>query len=300
MHKYYINRVFWKIFNYFLLMIFMTVQLCSVAPIKSYAQTVPIGSLNLPALGTMIQTSPAFNPAIIQGITLYPDNPLKFDFIIDKGDLLLEGDSFIEESNKLIKYFMASLTVPDEEMWVNLSPYEKNRIIVDGLSVTAMGRDMLSQDYLLKQLTASLMFPEDELGSEFWDRVYSKAQEKYGTTEVLMDTFNKVWIIPDEAKVYVNGTSAFVVENHLKVMLEEDYLALESNSGHSNHGVGEISEDQVNEISGILEEIIREILIPEIEKEVNAGKNFAVLRQIFNSMILATWYKQNLQESILG
>mgnify|MGYP007113566885 CR=1 FL=1 len=46
--------------------------------------------------------------------------------------------------------------------------------------------------------------------------------------------------------------------------------------------------------------IIREVILPEIEKEVNTGDNFSSLRQIYHSMILATWFKQNLKESLLG
>jgi len=266
------------------------------SPTASYAQSV----LNLPAPGTMIPLSVSYNPAIVKGITLYPDNPLKFDFIIDPGDDNLQGEVLKDEANKLIKYFMASLTVPEDEMWVNLSPYEKDRIIADGLSQTELGRDLLVQDYILKQLTASLMYPEEELGNKFWERVYAKAHEKYGASEIPIDTFNKVWIVPDKANVYVNGNNIFVVDNHLKVMLEEDYLVLESNLGHNKHGVGEISDNQAKEIIDISSEIIREVLISEIEREVNEGKNFANLRQIFNSMILATWYKQNLRGSLLG
>ena len=36
-------------------------------------------------------------------------------------------------------------------------------------------------------------------------------------------------------------------------------------------------------------EVIRDILIPEIEREVNEGEIFANLRQIYHSMILAAW-----------
>lgn len=67
------------------------------------------------------------------------------------------------------------------------------------------------------------------MGSDFWDRVYEKAYQEYGTTEVPVDTYNKVWIVPDVASIYVNGTNAFIVSSKLKVMLEEDYLALETN-----------------------------------------------------------------------
>ena len=68
------------------------------------------------------------------------------------------------ESKRLINYFLASLTVPENDLWVNLSPYEKDRIVPEPLSKTELGRDLLPQDYILKQLTASLMYPEDELG----------------------------------------------------------------------------------------------------------------------------------------
>lgn len=268
--------------------------LTSILP-PAYAQ-----GLNLPPSGSMISLSAPYNPAIIRGITIHPENPLKFDFIVEPGDDQLHGDELKKEAEKLIKYFMASLTVPEDEMWVNLSPYEKDRIVADGLSQTEMGRDLLVQDYILKQVTASIMYPEEKLGNDFWKRVYAKAQSKFGTTEIPMNTFNKVWIIPQEANIFMNGNSVFVVDNYFKVMLEEDYLALEENLGHDKHGVGRAPENPNQEISEVSKEIIREVLLSEIEREVNEGKNFANLRQIFNSMILASWYKQNLKKGLLG
>ena len=47
--------------------------------------------------------------------------------------------------------------------------------------------------------------------------------------------------------------------------------------------------------------IIREIILPRSsKKEINTGKNFANLRQIFNSIILSSWYKKNLKEALLN
>ena len=258
------------------------------------------GVLNLPTPGVMVSASAGFAPAIIKGITIHPDNPLQFDFIIDTGDSKIKGEELRIESKKLIKYFLASLTVPEEDLWVNLSPYEKDRIISEGLGLTEMGRDMLAQDYLLKQLTASMIYPEDNLGKKFWERVYAKAQTIHGTTDIPVNTFNKVWIVPDKAVVYEEGASAFVVKRHLKVMLEEDYLALQSNLDSKEHGIDQLNTDDVTSISKVSSDVIREVLLPELEKEVNEGKNFANLRQIYNSMILATWYKINLRESLLG
>jgi hypothetical protein len=50
------------------------------------------------------------------------------------------------------------------------SAYEKGRIIQDNFGKTEMGRDLLSQDYLLKQITSSLMYPESRLGKSFWNK----------------------------------------------------------------------------------------------------------------------------------
>jgi len=260
------------------------------APSPGYAQTV----LNLPTPGTMIALSPSYTPAIMAGMTLYPHDPLKFDFMIDVGDDHLQGEELKKESQKLISYFMAALTVPEDKMWVNLSPYEKDRIIADGLGQTVLGQDMLAQDYILKQLTASMMYPDGETGKEFWQKVYQTSKEKFGTTDIPTDTFNKIWIIPERAVVYIKDANVFVADSHLKVMLEEDYLALQ----HHDSGLDSTS-DHVK-ITEETNKVLREIVIPQIEKEVNEGKNFANLRQIYHALILATWYKTNLKESLLG
>ena len=133
-------------------------------------------------------------------------------------------------------------------------------------------------------------------GTEF----IKKAKEVYGTSEIPMNTFNKVWIVPDRADVYVDGTSVYIVNSRLKVLLEEDYLALDSNMNSTKHGLGGVEEDDLKKLSEISSKVIKEIILPEIEKEVNEGKTFANLRQIYNSMILAVWYKKNLKESLLG
>lgn len=258
------------------------------------------GVLNLPVPGTVVPLTSQFAPATIRGVNIHPDNPFQFDFIIDKGDSGLTGEAFSAEAKKLVKYFLASLTVPEKEMWVNLSPYEKNRIIPETFGTTEMGRDLLAQDYLLKQIMASLMNPEADLGGEFWKRVYSKVQDEFGTIDIPINTFNKIWIVPEEAVVYEHEKGAFIVKSHLKVMLEEDYLALEANKDSTEHGLGDVQKEDLKVISGVQSEIIRDLLIPEIEKEVNEGKTFANLRQIYNAVILSSWYKKALKESLLG
>ncbi len=267
--------------------------------------------LGLPAPGTMISLSPAYEPVIIKGLTVHKDNPFLFDFIVDVGQDRMSGEPLKKEGEKLIKYFLASLAIPDKDLWVNLSPYEKNRMIPEALGQTDMGRDLLEQDYILKQITASLIYPEKRLGKTFWDKVYAQVQQMYGTTQVPVNTFNKVWIMADKAEVFEHNQTAFVVGSHLKVMLEEDYLALSKHQrqpgerqpgdmfksekrGHVPREAGYVSPFSV------ASQIVRAIILPELEKEVNTGKNFANLRQILNSLILANWYKKNLKQALLN
>ncbi len=284
------------------LLIAFTFISTSIVP-PSMAQSLPAGQagvLNLPLPGAVVNLTPGYSPMLIRGVMVHPEDSLKFDFIMDKGDQGLEGDAFNKEANKLVKYFLASLTIPENQMWVNLSPYEKDRIIPGNFSQTEMGRDLLAQDYMLKQLTASLMMPDKDLGDKFWKRVRAKAKEKFGTEDIALNTFNKIWIVPEKAQVYENQKGAFVVSSHLKVMLEEDYLALEANKNSKEHGLGNVKTEDLKPLTALQKDIIKEVLIPEIEKEVNEGKTFANLRQIYSSMILATWYKKALKESLLG
>ena len=250
----------------------------------------------LPAPGGMVHLSPEFNPPILKGIKVHPDNPFRFDFILDKGDSELSNDTVKEESSKLIKYFLASLTIPEKDLWVNLSPYEKDRIIPQSFGLTEMGRDLLAEDYMLKQITASLIYPEDKIGKRFWKRIYEEAMKRYGTTNVPVNTFNKVWIVPEKAVVYENAKAgtAYVVEAKLKVMLEQDYLSLAKHEGIQSEQV------QTKDANQLGSQIVREIVIPELTKEINENKNFAQLRQVYNSLILATWYKKKIKDSILG
>ncbi|MEW5895060.1 MAG: ankyrin repeat domain-containing protein [Candidatus Omnitrophota bacterium] len=287
---------------------FLIITFCSTTIMPpGYAQTI---GLSLPIPGTMVSQSPAFVPVLLKGMTVYPDNPLQFEFIVDSGNEHLSNDALKKESDRLVKYFMASMTVPQNDLWVNLSPNEKDRIIPDELGKTELGRDLLAQDYILKQLTATMMYPEEELGKKFWDRVRRIAKDKYGITEIPTDTFNKVWILPERAEVYEYENTVYITDAHLKVMLDSDYEAMQQNGAqepkspgsqvkdftwaHGNVGTWELDSGELSK------QVIREVILPQIEKEVNEGKNFATLRQIYHSLILAKWYKQTVKNSIMS
>lgn len=264
--------------------------LIAFMPGISYAQ-----GLRLPEPGATVSVTPAFTPSRILGVNIDPHRPLNFSFIISHGDEAPRNEPLLADAKQMIRYFFAAMTVPETELWVNLSPYEKNRIITDSFGSTEMGRDLLAQDYILKQLSASLMSPDEKIGKEFWTRVYAQAQARFGTTDIPFDTFNKIWIQPQDAVVYEHAKGALIVRSHLKVLLEQDYLATTEN--RSKQG---ITADAVVQRQGDTAAVVREVLIPAIEREVNEGRLFAKLRQIYSAVIMAKWYKKSFSESLLG
>ena len=259
-----------------------------ISPASGYAQSIFVSTL--PEPGQMVGQSAVFVPVLVRGLVVHSEKPLNFEFLVDSGNDSIDQSVIKEQSERIAKYFLAAVTVPEDQLWVNLSPYEKDRIIDDGLGQTLLGRDMLAQDYVLKQLTASLIYPEKGLGKDFWARIYQEAQDKFGTTEIPVDTFNKVWIMPEKAEVFEKGNAVYVTQAKLKVMLDSDHTAMAMSASDS------VSDEK----AALTKAVMREIIIPAIEREVNEGRNFAVIRQVYYAAILAKWYREMIQHTLLS
>lgn len=236
----------------------------------------------------------ALTPPTLRAISIDPQDPFKMDFVVDSPDQGHVTKPNQEELALLVKYFFSFLTIPEGDLWVNLSPYEKDRIIPEEFELTNAGKDMLLQDYVLKQLASSLTHPDHELGKIFWKRVFERARIEYGTSNVPINSFNKVWVVPAKAVVYEENGAAFIAESHLKVLTEEDYLSIKK---HSTTLSISSKRQKTEELSS---EITREVIVPELQKEVNEGKYFAPLRQMYNSLILAIWFKKKLKDHLVS
>jgi len=227
-------------------------------------------SSNLPAPTQLLKSSQALSYPVLKGLKIDPNNPLNLEFIIDTmGKETVSAD----EAQRLVNYFLTAVAVPQEDLWVNLSPYEKDRVVTDELGKTVLGEELLTQDYLLKQLSSSLTDPNSNLGKEYWSSVPSAG------SGIGSETFNKIWIMPDKAQVYENGNRVFVTEATLKVMSDADYTAMQQNAATSSG-------------NGATEKIL-----PSVLKEVNEGERFAPTRQAYYSIILGLWFKEKLRDS---
>jgi hypothetical protein len=265
----------------------------------AYAETLPVGAEN-----NLLLPSEASNLPALRGIKINPSNPFNFDFIVDNDKDALNYRGFKDQVQQAIGYFLAGLAIPQKDLWVNLSPYEQNRIAPDNLSHTALGNEFLNQDYLLKKLAASLTYPETEAGKKYWYEINSTPLAALGgsSTTALQgrplgatshgalragaqSSFTKVWIVPDQIKVFEDNDKAFIASCRLKVLTEQDY--------NFSQGSGVLkSNDNVT--------AFRTHILPLIEKEVNEGKNFASLRQAINSLVLAIWFKGKLKDAVLN
>jgi hypothetical protein len=239
----------------------------------------------LPAPTRSLRPSDAYDLPLLKGITFDPQHPLDLQFIIDGGD---RGVSKRDVA-VLAGYFLAGVTMPGEDLWVNLSPYESDRVIDDRLAQTDLGKDMLAQDYVLKQFASSLTDPRVPSGKGFWREALEKAASELGTTDVPVNTFNKVWIVPASTEIAEKGTCAVIADARLGVMLDQDRSASKEANAASD-----LTDGTVTEVNAITEEIVRAKLLPIIEKEVNSGRHFARIRQMYHALVLATWFRQKM------
>ena len=241
------------------------------------------GSALVPVVTPTAAVTPAHHPINIKGLALNSDDPFRLQAILEAGDGPAgDDDRLKDESLKLVKYFLAGLTMPHDEMWVNLSPDEPDRVIPERFGRTLLGRDLLVQDYLLKQTVSALLYPKGEVGERFWRKVYREAFARYGTTQIPVDTHNRVWITPGAAAVSRIGDVVIVARSTMRVLLEEDYRAVEKKAGEARDDIGR--------------EVMRRIVLPALEREVNEGERFKALRQMYNALVLAAWFKGHLKE----
>ncbi|MDD5692532.1 MAG: hypothetical protein PHP10_05070 [Candidatus Omnitrophica bacterium] len=213
-----------------------------------------------------------------------------FKVLLDKGDqkgTFPKGTpsevKLKEETKELLKYFLIGVTLPNDKFWVNLRPDSPSSIIDFNLEETDIGKIMLEADLQLKKDTALFTSPQTPEGKEYWDRLYKKASELYGSENITIPTLTRPWIVPNEIIVRETKDSVYIYKATLKVMLEQDYL-----KDSTTYSFTDSRAKALNEYSS---QLIRELIIPKLTKEVNLAKRYALLRQVYYSLILSRWFK---------
>ena len=286
------------------------------------AETLDI-SAHLSALSNSIVQPDKFRPLHLRYLS-YDSVANNFNLLLDKGDFK-KGDGSVfsqsagskktepspffskallqAETKQLLNYFFIGISLPNESFWVNLRPDSPDNIVDPLVEQTDIGKVFLEADLQLKKDTASFTSPQTVEGKTYWDKLYKKAEELYGTDNVTIPTLTRPWIVPDEIIIRESTDNAYVYKATLKVMLESDYLEsrpdLTSNSTTpqdrvlTDYAFKDARSKALNKYST---QLIKETIIPKLTREVNSSKRYASLRQVYYSLILAQWFKQKFSD----
>lgn len=211
-----------------------------------------------------------YHQATLKGIKIDSSNPFDITFLIDSGTSQTVPQA---ERNKLISYFIEALAVENEDFWVNLSPYEADRVVADSLSNSLIGNDMLDQDYMLKYISSLHTHPETELGKSYWNLVNNS------------ESFNKIWVVPGEITLYDGDYQGVIIDAQLDAQSEKDFLATKNNSLSSTN------------LSNV-DDVISSLILPQLRKDLNDSSAFANLRQIYSAIIMARWFKLKFKDTL--
>ena len=166
---------------------------------------------NLPPVGAMVPLTSPYNPPCLIGLKIHSNHPNRLHFVLSCGDEEESNELLLEWASDLVDGFLTCLTLPDESIWVNLSPSKPDKIIDPIFGATRIGADFLEQDYLLKQVNASLTFPETKTGDAYWKSINKYNHEHHSESAGPSNLFERVWIVPDRAAIFEgcgsNGTS---------------------------------------------------------------------------------------------
>jgi hypothetical protein len=133
------NQPGFKVCSWVLVLLFV-VSLFG-ADLAYFGQVQAAPGLQLPEPSAMIKLStPCSYPGLV-GLKLDPKNPLNIQFLVNPSD---KKTVTKEEAATLIRYFLAGLAINEDDLWVNLSPYEADQMIPEYLAITDLGRDMLA------------------------------------------------------------------------------------------------------------------------------------------------------------
>ena len=218
-----------------------------------------------------------------------------YRIILDKGAIkeISETDA-AEKAKTLLSYFLIGVTLPNDTFWVNLRPDAPDTIIDFELEKTDIGRILLEADLQLKKDTAQCTSPQTPDGKLYWDKLYQKAGELFGSENITIPTLTRPWIVPGEIIVRETDNSAYIYKASLKVLLEEDYLKSSQLSSVSVQQYN-FKDERLKELNEYSTQLIRELIIPKLTREVNTSQRYAALRQVFFSLVLSRWFKERFR-----
>lgn len=238
-----------------------------------------------------------------------------FDYIIkaEKAKDMNQIVTIEDETEISLISFSTGLTLPESEFWVNLNPWEPDRIIEKDLGTTDVGRIMLEADLRMKKDFSRYEDPcESETGVEFWKLLGEKREELVkeimkrhpdeikDVNEVQFAPVTRHWIVPDKVEAYETDNEIYIVNATLNIFSEPVYEQSTYNVVNTltlSKASKEDLSEAAKEYGRYVKELQERKILPLVVREVNSGKNYSDLRQVYISLALAQWYKNKYRHS---
>ncbi|HQJ16335.1 MAG TPA: hypothetical protein PLJ26_07610, partial [Candidatus Omnitrophota bacterium] len=260
----------------------LLISFCLIFEQAGFAQVA--GQPGVPLyLSAVSPAADRFRPIHLRSISIDPQAD-DVNVLLDRGDAAkVQPQEITDTAKKLMEYFQIGLRLPNSMFWVNLRPDAPREIIDPYLEKTDLGRVLLEADLQLKKDLAKFTDPSTAEGKQYWDRLYARAEQLYGSGDIEIPTVTRPWIVPGEIILGESRDTAYVYKATLKVMLEQDYL--------KDSVQFSFDDERGREMNEYSSQLVRELIIPKLTRHVNASKQYAPLRQVYYSLILAQWFK---------
>jgi len=209
------------------------------------------------------------------------------------------------------KSFLTCLAVPNSILWVNLNPWEPDRIIDKDLEHTDTGRIMLEADLLMKKNFCMYEDPcTSTAGLEHWKLLENKqaalvksCMERYpgeikDAKNVLFSVATRHWIVPGEFNAYGNGEEIYVDNPTMAIRSDPvsehaEFKIVNQDAKFVSKNCLECLNQSSKEYNRYAKEIEDERILPLVVQDINRDSKYADLRQIYIALGLAQYYKDH-------
>ncbi|MER7519434.1 hypothetical protein [Streptomyces sp. NPDC126499] len=171
--------------------------------------------------------------------------------------------------------FFTWMALTPEKFWVNLNPDQPDKIMDPLFGKTDAGRVLLEADLQMKHDYARNMDPREGVGKLYWDAMTAAG--------VPCGHGLRVWIVPRPAQVRAEEEGLYILDAPLEVKSEPLEVEFPDPNGECALTEAQRKTSQ---------RLVNELVVPDIERQVNADPEYADLRRVYKARVAAEYVRQ--------
>ncbi|GGX77025.1 LPXTG cell wall anchor domain-containing protein [Streptomyces anandii] len=179
-----------------------------------------------------------------------------------------------EKSRLISDAFFTWLALTPEKFWVNLNPDQPDKIMDATFGKTDAGRVLLQADLQMKHDYAKDLDPRQGTGKQLSDAMRAAG--------LPCGSVVRNWIVPKPAKVRADEGGIYILDAPLKVDSEVSSVKTPSPNGEC---------DLTKAQRETYQTLVRQIVIPDVEKKVNSAPAYADLRRVYSARVAAEYVR---------